>query len=768
MRKLGEDFENEVRRIARYKWPTAQFEGAQVIDGQERDGVFETEDAVYFLEATVSENSKKAREDCQKIFKLISAHNRTDSLKPASGWFVTKQEPTAEQRKQVAEFGKGQVRALSFAQFQQSLVDVRGYLAARKNHKFGSVRDFSGKSNKPEVSFVEIGISNAADDSILLIRDIADKLLAGCHVALVGQYGAGKSMTLRELFFLLEGLYAKGSISKFPVYINLREHSGQRDPVELMERHARSIGFESPSSLVRAWRAGFVILLVDGFDEIASLGVQGSWKKLKDLRRNSLQGVRRLIGDSIGMGVIVSGRSHYFESDAELQNALGLSDGVVLSVDEFSELQVKEFLSKFPNSNNSQVFPDWLPTRPLLLGYLASRNLISHIAVEKSEMPDAVDGWDYLLGRIYKREEGIDTNLDGPTLRRILERASTLARNSSDGLGHITPKEMNSIFFEICGYEPDEQGLLAIQRLPGLGIYSAEDESRCFIDKELADVCKGHEFLRFLNDPYSSAQSVLWEGVMNSCERPLSQVSAQLVNRNFALRQSGISGVISQAISFMTDRENLACVRGDIASVLFHGNTDLEIKFEVEGVDFSGCSLIFNDEMPNLGLLSMSHSIFDELIFESSLDAKKMPIFDACLIGKIVGRLSRDDLPTDRFKINCEYSHFDGSATSGAIRDASISTGEKVLLVTLRKLFVQSISGRAESALFRGLDVNERRCVPDVLKLLKKYGLATDFSKGDGIIWLPARKSKFRAQKIISMPNECGEDIVVEARAITA
>ena len=768
MKKIGEDFENEVRRIARHKWPVAQFDGAKMIDGQERDGIFETEDAVYFLEATVSENSKKARDDCQKIFKLISAHNRTTSLKHASGWFVTKQEPTADQRKQVSEVGKGQVRAVSFSQFQQSLIDVRGYLSARKNHRFGSVRDFLGKSNNPEISFVEIGISNAAEDSVLLIRDMGEKLLSGCHMALIGQYGAGKSMTLREVFFLLESLYIKGGISKFPLYINLREHSGQRDPIEIIERHARGIGFESPGSLVRAWRAGFVILLIDGFDEIASLGVQGSWKKLKDLRRNSLQGVRKLIDESIGMGVLISGRSHYFESEVELQSALGLNDGVVLSVDEFSEPQVKEFLSKFPNSTSAQIFPDWLPTRPLLLGYLASRNLISNIAVEKNEMPDAVDGWDYLLGRIYKREEGIETNLDGPTLRRILERASTLARNSSDGLGHITPKEMNAIFFEICGYEPDEQGLLAIQRLPGLGIYSAEDESRCFIDMELADVCKGHEFLRFLDDPYSSAQSVLWAGVMNSCERPLSQVSAQLITRALTSKQNGTSGVISQSISFMTDRENLTCVRGDIASVLLHGNSDLEMKFEVEGVDFSGCSLIFNDEMANLGLLSISQSIFDEIIFESSLDSKRIPIFDACLIGKVVGRLSKDDLPMDRFRINCEYSHFDGSATSGAIRDAGISTGEKVLLVTLRKLFVQSISGRAESALFRGLDVNERRCVPDVLKLLKKYGLATDFSKGDGIIWLPARKSKIRAQKIISMPNECGEEIVIEARAISA
>jgi hypothetical protein len=48
------DFENEVRRIARAKWPSAQFSGAQMLDGRERDGIFETEDSVHFVEATVS------------------------------------------------------------------------------------------------------------------------------------------------------------------------------------------------------------------------------------------------------------------------------------------------------------------------------------------------------------------------------------------------------------------------------------------------------------------------------------------------------------------------------------------------------------------------------------------------------------------------------------------------------------------------------------------------------------------------------------------
>lgn len=411
------DFENEVRRIARVKWPSARYSGAAMLEGRERDGIFETEESINFVEATVSAGAGKAREDTRKMFRAISSHNKTGVLKIAIGWFVTKNEPTADQRKEVQEHGKGQVKAVSFSQFQQSLVDVRGYLAARKTHFFGSVQSFSVGSRKPDIEFVEIGIKSITREVLFSLPELVNGVLSGGHYAITGQYGAGKSMVLREIFLRLEERYIKGGNSQFPVYINLREHSGQRDPVELLERHARNIGFDSPSSLIRAWRGGFVVLLIDGFDEIASLGVQGSWKKLRDLRMRALEGVRRLIRESTQCGVLVAGRAHYFEDDGELCQALGLSNATTLAIDEFTAEQVKAFLAKFPASTNNRKLPDWLPTRPLLLGYLAARGLLTEIS-DGSEELDAVEGWDYLLSRIYPREQDIEKNLDGTTLRK--------------------------------------------------------------------------------------------------------------------------------------------------------------------------------------------------------------------------------------------------------------------------------------------------------------------------------------------------------------
>ena len=213
------DFENEVRRIARVKWPSAKYSGAAMLEGRERDGIFETEESIHFVEATVSAGAGKAREDTKKLFKAISNHNRIITLKIAIGWFVTKNEPTADQRKEVQEQGKGQVKAVSFSQFQQSLVDVRGYLAARKTHFFGSVQSFSVGSRNPDIDFVEIGVQSISQGRAFSLSDLVGGVLSGGHFAITGQYGAGKSMTLREIFLRLEGRYIKGGNSQFPVYI---------------------------------------------------------------------------------------------------------------------------------------------------------------------------------------------------------------------------------------------------------------------------------------------------------------------------------------------------------------------------------------------------------------------------------------------------------------------------------------------------------------------------------------------------------------------
>ncbi|MEG8000056.1 hypothetical protein LAV69_21725, partial [Klebsiella quasipneumoniae subsp. quasipneumoniae] len=111
----------------------------------------------------------------------------------------------------------------------------------------------------------------------------------------------------------------------FPLYINLREHSGQDDPTEVIQRHARRVGFEKANTLVNAWRAGFVIPILDGFDEITSLGITASRNKMKEARRRSLEAIRKLIEQTpSSVGVIIAGREHFFNNKEERYDSLKL------------------------------------------------------------------------------------------------------------------------------------------------------------------------------------------------------------------------------------------------------------------------------------------------------------------------------------------------------------------------------------------------------------------------------------------------------------
>lgn len=190
-------FEDEVRRIARARWPQAEYGGAAMVDGRERDGIFETEDVVHYVEATRSRREEKARDDTKKIFSMMLEQQKQRSMKGAVGWFVTHDEPTADQREAVRQHGKGQVKAVSFSQFQQALVDVPQYLAKRENHFFGSIADPTTGQLKPQVDYIPLDLTALATADPLDTATLASGISSGESYVLLGDYGAGKSMTLR-------------------------------------------------------------------------------------------------------------------------------------------------------------------------------------------------------------------------------------------------------------------------------------------------------------------------------------------------------------------------------------------------------------------------------------------------------------------------------------------------------------------------------------------------------------------------------------------
>jgi hypothetical protein len=164
--------------------------------------------------------------------------------KPVQCWFITADEPTPDQRSVATKIKEVRVQALSYDSFRARLINASSYLTQRRDYAFGSARNLSDGSVKIDRSeYVELDLLRLTDSALFSTKAISEAILFGGmnRAVLLGDYGAGKSMTLREVYLKVADAYSEGRTPKFPVYINLRDHSGQQEPVEVLERHARRI-----------------------------------------------------------------------------------------------------------------------------------------------------------------------------------------------------------------------------------------------------------------------------------------------------------------------------------------------------------------------------------------------------------------------------------------------------------------------------------------------------------------------------------------------
>ena len=753
------EFEDEVRRIARLLWPSAEFDGAAMEDGRERDGIFETEEFVNVVECTVSRAKDKAQEDATKIAKLMRKLAARHPTKFVRGWFVTLDEPTADQRTVVKNAGtkeKLQILAASFDQFRSKLVDARSYLTQREHYPFGSVRDPGSGSPNYNPQYVPLDML-VDDGEAYDIDRLSAGLLAGRSYVLLGDYGAGKSATLRELFLSLSQRFWRNQTLTFPILLNLRDHHGQTDPVEALERHARKVGFASPAALVRAWRAGFAILLLDGFDEIAAAGWAGKTKTLKELQFRSMELVRAFVRESPGTGgVVLAGRAHFFDNEREIHTALALKHNFeTIRLSEFNEEQVAQFLGRL---GWSESIPEWLPSRPLLLAYLAARDLlIPTLAVDAGA--DPASGWDSLLTRITRREAELEAGIDPDTVRRLIEHLAMLARTSVDGFGPLSPDIILEAFKVICGYPPDDRGAVLLQRLPGLGGHHSEDGSRVFIDRDFVEAARGGALFRIIENPYAvEYDSETWQTVI----QPLAAQVAALK----AARASFPSGKIVAAMRHVLVDEHAYTLACDLALVL------LEMGACYEGDTLFLREVIipelrFEDPDCNLRALEIQDSVVAELYMAPDFPAEThLPRFVKTHFGQVQGRTGERDLPRAKF-VECDFDAFEQAAhTTNAIMSLALPLGTRVMLTVLKKLYAQSGSGRKDSAFYRGLDSRAQGLVKDVLALLRHEGCATRSGRGTHDIWLPTRSrdSRKRALSMLAAPHASTDSLISKSR----
>lgn len=219
------EFEETVRRYARLLWSDAALSGSISLDGRERDGYFETKESIFIIESTVSRRKDKIEYDGKKTHDAI-IKIRSSTFKSVAGWLITKHEPTTEQKAAVTKFPT--VRLLSFDQFRGLLFNGESYLHARENYPFGSVLDITGNNFKiKDDVYIPLDISISGE--MYQSTDLNSIFEKSQKILILGEYGSGKSMTLRYMFTQWAKLYRGNSDFRLPIYLNLRDHFGQKN-----------------------------------------------------------------------------------------------------------------------------------------------------------------------------------------------------------------------------------------------------------------------------------------------------------------------------------------------------------------------------------------------------------------------------------------------------------------------------------------------------------------------------------------------------------
>lgn len=755
----GQEFEASVRHVARQLYRHAHSTGSVNLDGRERDEIIDTGTEIIVVEATQLRKLEKIKNDLEKSINLIKKLKQSPQFLDYNFriLLVTANDPTADQNAHVKSAKSGCPKEIiSFTELFSRLFDARHYIRVRGDHSFGSIRDPANEADfrVPASDYIPTSLVNQDSGVSIKAFDLVSKLTDGGRCVIYGDYGSGKSMTLRDIYLQIRNDFVSAKSIRCPIYLNLREHIAQTQPDEALYRHAEKIGFPEPHSLISAWRAGFVTLFLDGFDELTPPQFASSVSNLRQARRFAVEIVRRFIQQTPKSApIIIAGRESYFDSREEASIALGYGvTAQVFDLAGFTDDDIKRFLK----TNGNQV-PAWLPTRPLLLGYLA--NLGQLTEQDQLLSLDPANGWDQMLQRVCERE--VDqiwgVGFDASDLRLFMERLATRARKSRDGRG-LEDSGLRGVFRNVFGRDTDEPANLLTGRLPGLGSIPGRAGAREFIDSDFADAAASGDLGRYIESPFSH-------------KTPLENIAITLgeLGRSMAVaRVEDADSKVSLALNLSSQHTNFGVSSSDLISILIDQQFDyVGQPFSIQDANFD--TIIVDPEI-NLSAVTLTRCIISTLQFGRSStdkDGRNSPRFHDCVIDRLEGALSERDVPENMLTGSTSVEIYAAyAATNHAVMESALPDQVKVLLTILRKLFMQRGTGRQHGALRRGLPPGLIRYVDPIVTQIKAEGFAEDVSINRRTILIPNRSRGADALAIINGPNTSQHPLIRTIRAL--
>ncbi|WP_195849086.1 hypothetical protein [Arsenicicoccus cauae] len=316
-------------------------------------------------------------------------------------------------------------------------------------------------------------------------------------------------------------------------------------------------------------------------------------------------------------------------------------------------------------------------------------------------------------------------------IRRLLSRVSVMCRRAEDITGPVSLEDIRRAFSDVCGYQPDEDGIQVVMRLPGLGgvgdFSDSKVESRKFIDEELAEAAFGDALTEYIQSPYHSTEF----GMMASWQVAGDGLAAAVAAAGLE-KMSFDADQVKQAIKHRGDRLIHDAVLLEVLRTADEMGTrnDNTLAFSIQEVISPRIDISAGGYLANC---SYEDCVMEHLDLSDFEPGDRIPSFNRCLITNVHGISAEAARPVLK---DCEVGSFElSTATTSAILDSGLPKEVAVAISILKKVYVQRGAARKIGALTRGLPLGDRPLVqPTIDSLVSAGWLARSSRRGQELI----------------------------------
>lgn len=739
--------EDSVRSIASIKWKANAT--AKHLAGVNFDAVVEpTTEELIVIEVTKREDLNKVRDDIVKINSLRLQRLADGVL--VRGYIVVDDQPTTSM---VETGASNKVKVLSVSDFFNEFFQYDSYIRLRSLQPFGSaVNPITGRPDSVDYIPVRYQVDDSSES--FDIQKIAGRILGGERIILIGDYGTGKSKCVHKVFDVLATKYKRPGKQVFA--INLREHWGASSASEIIAGHLEELGLSgSVDNAMQIIAGGGAVLLLDGVDEVGAQVFGASRDSRKSVRKAALEGIRKLIQLTQG-GVLLTGRSHYFDSDEEMIEALGLSVGTAPTLlrcpEEFNENETTQYLAQIQLNVEA---PTWLPRKPLVFQVLSTID-----KVVASELLNTDDGelsfWNRFITAISEREARIHGSLQADAVRLILMNLAEGTREGDSYLGRLSVRNVREAYELAIQDTPDQAGEQMLMRLCTLGRVAPASPERQFVDSYIVDGLRADAFVRKIDMQDKKIASQKWR-------QPLSRLGWELLHDSLIKldKESVFKSMLATLARGANDQ-----AYAELLSTLLSSSGP---AVDAGGATLTDCDihwLTFGKRRLSNLVIRSSYIRNLELLPETDGLRSVLELFD-CQIIDLYGVSSESGLP--KWILKSEIERYENLSNSNRIKNSSLSASHTLFLAVIHKIFFQPGSGREERALLKGGfgQKYDPRLLSRILSILQREKLVERIQGDDGYVYKPNRKYTRRMAAIKGQLALSGDPLWAEIGALS-